>query len=292
MLKKCLNQWTVSGFEGAVGAVASARAARQAGFDAIELCFGAGDFAERTPLSEIEDFRKAIEDLGMEISSLATGRYWSQSLSSPDEAERTAAIEFTRSYLEAASACRVDSVLVVPGAVAVPWDPSRPVVPARTAHELSRKSIRSLLPLAQDLGVRICVENVWNRFLTGPFELASFIDSFGSPFVRAYFDVGNVLLFGYPEHWIEVLGDRIGRIHVKNFKTSGGGGTLDGFTSSLLEGDVDWRLVFEAIHSVGYDGFLTAEMLVSDQGLPDNPMAARTAREMTDLLRQYGSGRR
>jgi hexulose-6-phosphate isomerase len=291
MPKKCLNQWTVAGFEGAVGVIESARAVKEAGFEAIELCFGAGDFTAETPESQIEAYRQEIETLGLEISSLATGMYWSKSLSSPTETERSEAIEFTRSYVKAASTIGVDSVLVVPGAVAVPWDPSRPVVPARIAHELSRKSIRSLLPLAQDLGVHLCVENVWNKFLTGPFEFASFIDSFGSPYVKAYFDVGNALLFGYPEHWIEVLGDRIGRIHIKNFKTTGGGGTLDGFTGSLLEGDVDWALVFEAIDSIGYNGFLTAEMLVSEKGLPDNEMAMRTSVEMTELLKRHSSGK-
>jgi len=288
MFRKSINQWTVGGFAGEVGLVDSARAVKQMGFDAIEPCFGAGDLTPETNESEISAYRSEIDRLGLEISSMATGAYWTKSLSSPDETERSEALEFTRAYIRAAHLLGVDSILVVPGSVAVPWDDSRPVVPAKLASEMSAKSIHSLKPLAEELGIRLCLENVWNRFLSGPFEFSTFVDSFESPCVKAYFDVGNVLLFGYPEHWIEILGRQIGRVHVKNFKLTDGAGTLNNFTGSLLEGDVNWEAVFGALKSVGYEGYLTAEVLISEKGLPDNALAARVCEEMTGLIERYG----
>jgi len=107
--------------------------------------------------------------------------------------------------------------------------------------------------------------------------------------VKSYFDAGNVLLTGYPEHWIEILGGkRIGRVHVKNFTAHDGGGTLADFTDSLMKGTLDWKAVFGAIKKAGYDGYITSEMLVSDKGLPDPQLARQVAKDMRQLLEQYG----
>jgi L-ribulose-5-phosphate 3-epimerase len=287
-MRTSVNGWTVGGFEGEVPVLEAAKTAQDAGFDAIELCFGAGELTPEASAEDLAALKQGIDDLGFEISSMATGYYWGKSLSSPDEAERAEAVAFTAAYLRAAQVFGVDAILVVPGAVDVPWDPSRPVVPAAQARELSRKSLAELLPVAEETGVIICVENVWNKFLTGPFEFADFIDSIGSPWVKAYFDVGNVLLYGYPQHWIEVLGgDRIGRVHVKNFKRNECGGTINDFTGSLLEGDVDWPAVFAALKAVGYDKYLTAEVLVSEKGMPDAELAVKVAQELRQLVDQY-----
>ncbi|HPX42448.1 MAG TPA: sugar phosphate isomerase/epimerase family protein, partial [Candidatus Hydrogenedentes bacterium] len=164
-----------------------------------------------------------------------------------------------------------------------------PVVPSKTVWDISQRSLKELLPFAEKAGVAICVENVWNKFLTGPFELAQYIDSFQSPFVKSYFDAGNVLLTGYPEHWIEILGGkRIGRVHVKNFTAHDGGGTLADFTDSLMKGTLNWEAVFGALKNAGYDGYVTPEMLVSDKGLPDPELARQVAKDMRKLLEQYG----
>lgn len=287
-MKTGINYWTLGGFEGEVGVVEAARRAREMGFEGIELCFGAGELMPDTPRDTLSRMREEIERVGIEVPSLATGFYWGKSLSSPDEAERREAVAFTRAYLSAASALGAGAVLVVPGAVAVPWDDSRPVVPAQTVWTLARHSLEELLSVAERERVVIAVENVWNRFLTGPFELASFIDSFDSPWLRSYFDCGNVLLYGHPEHWIEVLGKRIARVHVKNFARRDGAGTLSDFTGSLFEGGMDWAAVFRALRAVGYDGYLTAEMLVSSKGLPDEELAARTSKELGALVANDG----
>lgn len=283
-MKKSINYWTLGGFDGAVPVAEAARKARDMGFDGIELCYGAGELTPMAGEAELERLRAAVAATGIQISSLASGEYWRISLSSPDTEEREQAISFTRAYLRAAAALGVDAVLVVPGAVAVPWDDARPIVPARQVWDLAADSLASLIPDAEASGVTLAIENVWNRFLTGPFEFASFLDGFQSSRVKAYFDVGNVLLFGHPEHWIDILGDRIARVHVKNFARRDGAGTLGDFTGSLHVGSMDWNAVLEALRQVGYDGWLTAEMLVSEDGIPSDGLARRTAREMRELL--------
>lgn len=286
-MKTSVNAWTVAGFAGEVPVLEASKTAKEAGFDAIELCFGAGELIPGAEDAALKDIRAGLDAMGLELSSMATGNYWSKSLSSPDDAERAEAVAFTEAYIRAAATLGAEAILVVPGAVDVPWDPSRPIVPAATARKFSQISLRALLPVAEERGVTLCIENVWNRFLTGPFEFAEFIDAFDSPHVKAYFDVGNVLLFGYPEHWIEVLGERIGRVHLKNFKRRDGAGTLSDFTGSLLEGDVNWPAVFGALASVGYDRYITAEVLISEKGLPDRELACRVAKEMRGLVKSY-----
>lgn len=281
-----VNYWMVGGFEGETPIAEASETAKSIGYDAIELCYGAGELTPETSESDLVAIKNAVDAAGIEIASLATGYYWTASLSSPDEDERSAALAFTQAYIRAAAALDVDTVLVMAGTIDVAWDSSRPVVPAKAAVDLSRKSIESLIPVAGEHGVRLGIENVWSKFLTGPFEYMAFIDSFASPFVKSYFDVGNCLINGYPEHWIELLGDRIARVHVKNFSRRDGGGTLGDFTSSLLEGDVNWPAVFAALETAGYDKYLTAEVIVGDAGMPNIDQAERVCTEMTGLIRK------
>ena len=283
-MKKSVNYWMVGGFEGAAPIIEAARTAKSLGYDAIEPCFGAGDLTPDTSEARLAAFRTEIAAVGIEISSLATGNYWSQSLSSPDAAERNAAVAFTEAYIKAAAALGTDAVLVVPGAVDVGWDPSRPVVPVKTARDLAEQSLQTLMPLAEKLGVCMAIENVWNKFLTGPFEYMTFIDSFGSTSVEAYFDVGNCLINGYPEHWIELLGNRVRRVHFKNFTRRDAGGTLSDFTPSLLDGDVNWPAVFKGLDAAGYDGYVTAEVIVGPNPMPDLEQAGRVCEEMRQLI--------
>jgi hexulose-6-phosphate isomerase len=170
-----------------------------------------------------------------------------------------------------------DAYLFVPGAVDVFFLPDAEVVPYDVCYQRASEALRQILPAAEETGVAICIENVWNRFLLSPLEMRDFIDSFGSAMVGAYFDVGNVLLTGYPEHWIRILGERIKRVHVKDFKRSAG--TAEGFVN-LLEGDVNFETVKEALADVGYDGYVTAELLPFAPGRP-----AKTARAMKKIFK-------
>ncbi len=154
--------------------------------------------------------------------------------------------------------------------------PEAEVIPYDLCFEHACEGLRRILPIAEEAGVVICIENVWNKFLLSPLEMRDFIDSFNSEMVGVYFDVGNVLLTGYPEQWIRILGKRIRRLHVKDFKRSIG--TVDGFVD-LLEGDVDFQKVKEALVDIGYDGYVTAEILPFESGRPE-----KTAKAMKQIF--------
>lgn len=281
---KSISYWTLGGFDGAVPIAEAARVARDLGFEAIELCYGAGELTPDATAEQLARLRQELAATGIATPTLCTGNYWAQSISALDEAERQAALTFSRSYIGCAAALGAEAVLVMPGTVDVPWDPSRPVVPAKAAWEQARNSLLELLPVAETHGVVMALENVWGKFLTGPFEFAAFIDTFDSPWIRAYFDAGNVAINGYPEHWIEILGERIDRVHIKGFQRRDGGGTLGDFTESLFDGSIDWKAVMGALRATGYDKTLTAEMIVSAKGLPDLDLARKVSRELDQVL--------
>ena len=209
-------------------------------------------------------------------------------MSDPGPAVRREAIAFAREHLRAARGVGATVALIVPGAVAVPWDPSKPVVPYKTAWKHATASIRELLPAARRLGVKLGLENVWNWFLADPMAMKLFVDQFHTSQVGVYFDVGNCLINGYPEHWIEILGRRIVAVHVKNFSRGDCGGGLHGFGDDLLTGDVDWNAVLAALRRIKYAGPITAEMLpfsrLPNLVLPDVPLARKTARQLRKLL--------
>ncbi|GAG27908.1 unnamed protein product, partial [marine sediment metagenome] len=144
-------------------------------------------------------------------------------------------------------------------------------------YERATEAVKQILPAAEEAGVVIGIENVWNKFLLSPLEMRDFIDNFGSKMVVAYFDVGNILLTGYPDQWIRILGERIKRVHVKDFKTSVG--TVEGFVD-LLEGDVDFEAVKQALGEIGYDGYVTAELLPFEPGRPE-----KTAQAMKKIFK-------
>ena len=144
-------------------------------------------------------------------------------------------------------------------------------------HRSTQRACEDVVALAEEVGVEVCVENVWNKFLLSPLEMRDFVDSFDSERIGAYFDVGNVLLTGYPEHWIRILGRRIKRVHIKDFRRSIG--TVEGFVD-LLEGDVDFQAVKEALADIGYDGYVTVELLPFEPGRLE-----RTAQALKEVFK-------
>ena len=269
-------------FEGGLEAtlpVADAMAqAKDLGFDAIELCLASsGVLTHETTQAECEALVARAGELGIEIAGLASGESWAASPSDDDPAVRSRIVEFTKKALQVAHWLRTDAYLFVPGAVDVFFLEDSPVVPYDVCYERARAAVAQIVPVAEKLGVKIGIENVWNKFLLSPLEMREFIDGFGSSAVGSYFDVGNVLLTGYPEHWIRILGRRIVRVHVKDFKKSVG--TAEGFVD-LLEGDVDFEVVKAALAEVGYDGYVAAEMLPYQPGRPE-----KTAEAMKKIFR-------
>jgi len=260
-MKKGINYWSFPQ-QLADGSKMSLRdcmqLARKAGFEGIELTLAVQ--GELTLNSSGEDVRRILQmakDVGIELSSLATGLLWEYPLTSSDEKIRSKSRDIVKKMLELASYLEVDTILVVPGAVDIFFDPSTEVIPYDIAYKRSLEALRGCAETAEKYRVNIGVENVWNKFLLSPLEMRDFINEIGGDYVGSYFDVGNVLLTGYPEQWIRILGKRIKKVHVKDFKLSVG--NVGGFCD-LLEGDVNWPEIVRALKEVGYDDYITAEL--------------------------------
>lgn len=285
---KAINYWVLGGFEGEKSPFQAIDDASRMGLDGVELTFG-DCLKEDITEKECSSIAEYADKKGVGLKTLAAGFYWGCSLGSDDPAERTKAVAFTEKYIKAAFWLGVDRILVVPGAVDVAWDESRPVTPYQTVWDNSTESIRTILPFAEQYRVTICLENVWNKFLLSPVEFKIYLEQFGSDYIGIYFDVGNAVLNGYPEHWIEILGDRIKAVHFKNFKRDDCGGTLHGFGDDLLTGDVNFSAVLEGLTKISYSGPVTAEMIpfsrLPDLVLPDMELAERTAGTLKELLK-------
>ncbi|WP_067925004.1 sugar phosphate isomerase/epimerase family protein [Alicyclobacillus shizuokensis] len=248
-MKIGLNQWCFG--EGAPLNLVFEACAR-AGVDGVELNLQPSGVQGLTLDSSPADVRaidKQAKAVGLELKSLATGLLWDFPLSSPDAQVRTMARSIVRKQLEIASWLEMDAVLVVPGVVT-------PEVSYDECYERSLAELAALVEDARSFGVKIGIENVWNKFLLSPLEMKRYVESVGSSWIGVYFDVGNVLAFGYPEQWIRILGDHILKVHVKDF--AGAVGNIHGFVP-LLSGDVAWPAVLQALQSIGYDDYLTAE---------------------------------
>lgn len=159
--------------------------------------------------------------------------------------------------LRLAAVMEAPGVLVIPGYVGLPWDATVRPVRYDHAYDQLRECLRLLAPHAEQLGVPVLIENIWNMFLLSPLEMRQLIDEVASPQVGVLFDTGNIVQFGFPEQWIRLLGSRIREVHLKDFRRTVG--TVAGFVG-LLEGDVNWHEVMTALREIQYDGFLTAEV--------------------------------
>ena len=235
------------------------RLARGAGFEGFEIDLTEeGSVNLKSTARELRDIRQAVDKHGLQLSGLATGLYWGANAASADPRVVAKASAILKRQLTVAANLGLDAVLVIPGAVGVDFIPGGEVVAYSDAYARARKFVAAAVPLAEKLKVTIGIENVWNKFLLSPREMVEFIDSFKSDRVGAYFDVGNALATGYPEHWIQLLGKRIARVHFKDYRRNVG--TVDGFVE-LLSGDVNWPSVMQALRAVPYKGWCTAEMI-------------------------------
>ena len=223
--------------------------ARDVGFEAIEM---------RTIVKgeEEAEIREASKKTGLNIHSVMNVEHWAAPLSSADPAVVKRSVEGMETSLRNAALWGADAVLLVPAVV----DQSTSY---RDAYTRSQRVIKEqLLPKAAEHKVIIAVEEVWNKFLLSPIEFARYVDEFNSPWVRAYFDVGNVVLYGFPQDWIRTLGSRIVKLHVKDF-------TLDRNNSryawvNLGEGDIDWPEVRRALTEIKFAGYMTTELSGGD----------------------------
>lgn len=220
------------------------QAAKDAGFEGVEVM----SHLDRT------EVLKARDATGLTIPSVCGAQHWKFPLSDPDAAIRDQGVAALKVSLEDAAAYGADTVLIVPGRVSetVSYD---------DCWNRSVAELKKAVPVAINLKVKIALENVWNNFLISPMEAASFVDQFKSPYVGFYFDCGNVLVYGWPEQWIKILGRRIAKVHIKEFsrKIADTQGKSAGFKVNLREGDVNWALVMKALDDIGYSGWTTIE---------------------------------
>ncbi|MCK4244740.1 MAG: sugar phosphate isomerase/epimerase [Candidatus Omnitrophica bacterium] len=233
--------------------------AKEVGFESIELNLEAeGEITLASQEKELLEMKKFAADTGLEISSVLAALLWKYPLTSEDKTVAEKGKDVVKKAIEIASIFQADTVLVIPGVVGSVLLAPTEVHPYDTVYKKSQEVLKELAPFAREHQVYLGVENVWNKFLLSPTEMKNFIDEIDEEYVQAYFDVGNVLLYGYPEHWIRILGKRIKKVHFKDFRTAVG--TLDGFVG-LLHGDVNWKEVMAAFKEIGYDGHATAEYM-------------------------------
>jgi hexulose-6-phosphate isomerase len=221
--------------------------ARDVGFDDVE-CATAPD------PKVAEEIKKAAESAGVRIHSVMNQAHWKFPLSASDPAVVAESIKGMETSLENARFWGADAVLLVPAVVS-------PQTRYQEAWRRSQEQIRKLLPLAKKLKVVIAIENVWNKFLLSPLEMARYVDEFKSPWVRTYFDVGNVVLFGFPQDWIRTLGKRIAKVHLKDFRFQ----KMQAEFVALREGAIDWPQVHKALGEAGFAGTATVELPGGDE---------------------------
>jgi hexulose-6-phosphate isomerase len=234
--------------------------AKDAGFDGIELNYDLdNDLSPKSGSAEYRRLRAQAEDIGIAISGVCSFLFWPYSFSSNDAAARARGLELAAKMIEAAHDLGTDNLLVVPGAVHIPWIKDHDPVPADVCDRRARAGVAKLLPLAEKLGVSLNIENIFfNGYLLSPQDMNEFVDSFKSKNVRVHFDTGNIMLFQFPEHWVPLLGSRIKNIHFKEFTKKGTDHSLESFRP-LLDGTTNWPAVMEALDQVGYRGYLTFE---------------------------------
>jgi hexulose-6-phosphate isomerase len=200
--------------------------------------------------AEIRDVARLAAQAGIRVHSLATMMLFFYPLSSPIPAVRDRGIHIVRRMIHAGAILGADTILIYPGMVT-------PSVGYGEVYRRSQAVLRDIEVEARREGVVLALENVWNRFLQSPLEMARYIDELQSPYIGVYFDVANVLRLGYPEDWLRILGPRVKGIHFKDFRRDVD--NIRGFTH-LLHGDVDWPAVAGALREIGYAGFVTVEV--------------------------------
>ena len=223
------------------------------GFDGVELN-SPNDF-------DTKEILEAKEKSGIELPSVINKDHWSKPLSDPDPAVRAECIKSVATSLQDIKDYGGDTVLVVPGVV-------NDKVSYEQAYYQSQASIRELIPFVEKTGMQLALENVWNNFILSPLEAKRFLDEINHPLIGWYFDVGNILRYGWPEHWIETLQSRIMKLHMKEYSRDimFNEGVSKGFDVELLEGDNNWPVVMKALNTIDYKGqWITAEVNGGDR---------------------------
>jgi hexulose-6-phosphate isomerase len=258
-MKKSINLWAFP-YPQRMTLRECLRLAKDAGFDGIELNYDLeNDLSPKAGTKDFQAIRKVADEIGIAISGLCSFLFWPYSLTSNDPAQRARGMELATKMAQAAHDLGVENLLVVPGAVHIPWRQDYDPVPNDVCDRRAKDAVAKLLPLAEKLGVFLNIENIFfNGYLMTPQEMNAFVDGFKSKHVRVHFDTGNIQLFQHAHHWVPILGARIKNVHLKEFSKKGTDHSLESFRT-LLDGTTDWPAVMEAFDKIGYTGYLTFE---------------------------------
>lgn len=239
----------------------------KAGYDGAELIFGTnGYLTPHTSAKDIMRIQKMAADKGLSIPSVGVWSLWENNLVSDNPLIRQRAEDIILKQIEAAHLLGAKTILIVPGYVGCDFVKEPEKIHYDKAWERAQNAFAKLAPVAQSAGIKIGVENVWNKFLLSPLELVRFIDEINNKNFGIYFDVGNCLYIGYPEHWIEIFAHRIVQIHLSDYRCSQTG--LGAFVD-LFAGDVDFCAVAKALAVIEYEGYLVLEMLPNYKQFPE-----------------------
>lgn len=268
-MKKSINQWAFP-YPDRMNLRECLQLAKDAGFDGIELNYDLDhDLSPKSGTKEYQAIRKMADDIGIEISGLCSFLFWPYPLSSNDPKKRATGIDLAGKIAKAAHDLGVENVLVVPGAVHIPWRDDHEPVANDICDQRAKEAVGKLLVDAEKLGVCLNMENIFfNGYLMTPMEMNAFVDHFDSEHCRVHFDTGNIMEYQFPEHWARLLGQRTKNVHFKEFSKKGTDHSLECFRP-LLDGTTDWPAVVEALDQVGYEGFLTFEYFHPWQHYPE-----------------------
>ena len=257
-MKKSINAWSVdsqTNFEDMFAQI------KKAGFDGIELNVdGAGNSAHSLSLDttdkELADIKALSEKYALPVVSISTSLWWSVNMGSAKQENRDNSRKLLEKQLICAKTLGASGILTVPGGI-------NDDMSIQTAYKNSFDTLESCKDIIEKYKLKVGLENVWNQFFVSPFDMANFIDSLNCEYITAYYDVGNTVAFSWSEYWIDILGNRISHIHIKDFKRNSGinsGGTWP----DLLKGDVNFKKTIPALRKIGWDGYLTAEVGKND----------------------------
>jgi len=258
-MKKSINLWAFP-YPERMSLRECMQLAKDAGFEGIELNYDLdNDLSPKAGSKECAAIAHMADQIGIEISGLCSFLFWPYPLSSNDPQKRQRGIELAGKIAEAAHHMGVEDVLLVPGAVHIPWRDDHDPVPNDVCDARARDAVGKLAKQAESLKVSLNIENIFfNGYLMTPMEMNDFVDSFGSDYVKVHFDTGNIAMFQHCEHWVPILGQRTKNVHLKEFTKKGTDYSLETFRP-LLDGTTNWPALMEAFDQVGYRGFLTFE---------------------------------
>ena len=258
-MKKSINQWAFP-YPDKMNLKRCMQLAKDAGFDGIELNYDLeNDLSPKATTNDYLEIRKMADEIGIAISGVCSFLFWPYTLTSNDPAERKRGMELASLMTQAAHDLGTENLLVVPGAVHMPWRADHDPTPNDVCDKRARESIARLVPQAEKLKVHLNMENIFfNGYLMTPGEMNDFVDSFDSEFVQVHFDTGNIMEYQFPEHWIPILGKRIKNVHLKEYSKKSTDHSLEAFRP-LLDGTTNWPAVIEAFDGIGYEGYLTFE---------------------------------